>query len=589
MANKRDLWDEYESIFGNQLQDRVSATTKSRVFDPKLATMVLERSYRVMSQLPTGKVRAMSKNDEMTEKLMNLVLEKYILPNATAQYDFLTKCRMVDTYSNIYGNFFAFVDWDVKKNGYVGPDLWLLNIRDVFPQVGAVSPEDSDYIIIRTWQSLDWFESLKPTMGYKNLSRIITSLKDKTGDKETRDTNSRTAREDDQFTGTSEAHKKGYFEVLHMYERDRWIDYVVDAGDNGVLRDFDNPQENGELPVICKYSIPMLDDFMGMGDFERGKSMQYALNSLWNLYLDAVKISIFPPTLVNKDNIADNNSIKFGPAAKWLVRGQIGNAAQVLNMTPQGINSFNNTYQVVNASLLNMFGTTDTATTSQTDPAFGRTPQALQMQAQREGARDSADRFYMEQFLKKVINRMCNLVTKKQSTALSIRLFKTEIDELEAEYPDTEEMIDQDTGKISIKKKLFGDTMFDYEMVSGSTYAVDQIKQQQSLQAILEIFMRNPALGQILQQTEGKEFKVGELITRIMANSGIQDWDKILVDMNKGTNLQNVMQAHAQQLAGALTALTGNVNQIPPEQMGQPPMQQQPMPGLPNEQNQTGY
>ena len=46
----------------------------------------------------------------------------------------------------------------------------------------------------------------------------------------------------------------------------------------------DNPHQNGELPVVCKYSIPLLTDIFGMGDFERGKSMQYTLNSLWNLY-----------------------------------------------------------------------------------------------------------------------------------------------------------------------------------------------------------------------------------------------------------------------------------------------------------------
>jgi hypothetical protein len=49
-------------------------------------------------------------------------------------------------YSNIYGNMFSLIDWDVKPNGYVGPDVWMLNIRDVFPQVGAVSLEDSDML-----------------------------------------------------------------------------------------------------------------------------------------------------------------------------------------------------------------------------------------------------------------------------------------------------------------------------------------------------------------------------------------------------------------------------------------------------------
>lgn len=157
LTQKRQLWTEYEKIFHNELADSISGSTKSQVFDPKLATMVLEREARVMSQLPTGKVRAMSKNDKFGEKLMNLILDKYVNVNANSQFDLLTKYRMVDRYSNIYGNFFAFVDWRVDKNGYIGPDMWLLNIRDVFPQVGAVSIEDSDYIIVRTWQPFSKF------------------------------------------------------------------------------------------------------------------------------------------------------------------------------------------------------------------------------------------------------------------------------------------------------------------------------------------------------------------------------------------------------------------------------------------------
>ena len=144
---KRPLWTEYENIFHNTLGDEVSGKTNSQVFDPKLSTYVLERSYRVMAQLMQGKIKAISKNDEAASELMNMILEKYVLPNANAQFDFLTKTRLVDTYSNIYGNFFAMVDWDVRKDGYVGPDMWLINIRDVFPQVGAMSLEDSEYIM----------------------------------------------------------------------------------------------------------------------------------------------------------------------------------------------------------------------------------------------------------------------------------------------------------------------------------------------------------------------------------------------------------------------------------------------------------
>jgi len=114
---KRLYWDKAEQLFGVMLNDSMSSENKSQVFDPKLSTLAIERSYRVMAQLQTGKVRGMSSADMGDATLKDLLLDKYVIPNATAQFDFLTKCRMVDLYSNIYGNMFVLTDWDIKPNG----------------------------------------------------------------------------------------------------------------------------------------------------------------------------------------------------------------------------------------------------------------------------------------------------------------------------------------------------------------------------------------------------------------------------------------------------------------------------------------
>lgn len=564
LKTKRTTWDSAEQLFHNQLNDKISEEQASQVFDPKLSTLTIERSYRVMAQLQTGKVVGISKNDIGDAMLKNLILEKYVIPNANAQYDFLTKMRMVDMYSNVYGNFFVLIDWDVKPNGYIGPDLWLLNIRDVFPQVGAVSLEDSDYVIVRTWRPYSYFEGLKGNKDFKNIPEILRKLKDKTGSKQNRNHSTDTSkREDNQYPQEDPAKGTGYFEVLTMYERDRWVDYCVDA--DLEFRDRKNPHDDGDLPVKCKYSIPLLDDFMGMSDFERGGSMQKLINSVWNLYVGGVKMSIFPPVLLNKDNVASASSIKYTAAAKWLMRNNIGNAAQPLNLSPQGIQTFNNVYQVATASILNLFGTTDTNTTSQTDPGFGKTPVAIQKQQQRENTRDNADRFYMEQFLTSVMKKFCNLLSKKQSSAITIRLFKEEIEDLARSYPEIKESYDEKTGKLSVKKG--GDNLYDYEIVSGSTYAVDQQQQQQNLANLLQMFQQaqtpqgNMLVAQL--QQDGYKFNFGELFKRIVSNSGIQDWDKILTQMTPQESGDQVLQDHAQQFEQALQMMTANPNATP--------------------------
>lgn len=568
LQDKRKKWDEFENIFHNITADNISTKTKSQMFDPVLSTMAIERSNRVMAQMPVGKIRMMSKNDQGGEKLMNMTVDKWVIPNANAQFDLLTKFRMTNLYSNIYGNFFNFIDWTVKDNDYIGPDLWLLNIRDVFPQVGAISLEDSDYVIVRTWKSMSYFENLDGE-DFKNVAKINERLKGMSGDKAEKTAEHKSKRELS-YPDPVTTNGAGQFAVLSMYERDRWVDYVPAA--HMVLRDIENPQENGELPVVCKYSIPLIDDFMAMGDFERGKTEQYALNSLWNLYMDAVAISIFPPTIVNKDNIADASSFVFGPAAKWLGRRDVGNVAQTLNLTPQGTNTFNNAYQALRGSMQNQYGTTFTDVSASTDTLMGKTPQALEMQGARQSARDSADRFYQEQYLTKVMNRFTNLLAKKQPKALTVRLFPEELEELVRQYPEMEEMYNQKTGLLKIDRSRFKNCKFDYEIVSGSTYQADQKEQQAQLLALLQMFTQNPQLIQQIMQTENKMPMLGELITRILANSGIQDWDKILVDMNDGNPGQaneQALQEHEMMFQQALQeTMGGNINQIPAQPDG---------------------
>ena len=572
LSTKRVQWDTWEQLFHNELKSAITDKTKSQVFDPKLSTLLIERSYRVMAQLHTGKVKAISKNDPGASALMNLTLDKYILPNANSQFDFLTKLRMVDLYSNIYGKFYGMVDWTINgKNGYVGPDMWLLNMRDVFPQVGSVSTLDSDEIIIRTWKSQSFFEGLlkgkRSKDGYQNIPKILEKMKDTSGDKASRDANSEGQRESKEYPSSQPGPNDGYYEVLSQYEGDKWTDMVA-GGIDEIFREIDNPHDNGELPVVEKHSIPLLDDMNGMGDMERGESMQKVVNSVWNMYLDGVKMSIFPPLMVNKDNIASMSSLKWGPSRKWLVRNQINNAIAPVPLSPQGIQTFNNTYQAATGSLLNLVGTTDTAVTKDAEAGFGRTPQALKMQQARENTRDNADRFYMDQFTSNVIKKMVNLMSKKADGSTQIRMFQEEIEQLAEEYPEVKEMYDEKSGKLNINKNKMGSVLYDYEIVEGSSFAVDEDMQMKNLTSMIEMLTKNPQLIQEAQQ-RGIDINMGEMIKRVISKSGIQDWDKIVTEMKPEEQADQILQNDMAQFAQAIEQMQG-IGQVPPQQAGQP-------------------
>ena len=69
---------------------------KSRVREGSLSSLILERSSRVVAQLPTGRIRSLSRRDQGKAMLMDLVWTKYVIPNAKSQWSFMTKLRMWD-------------------------------------------------------------------------------------------------------------------------------------------------------------------------------------------------------------------------------------------------------------------------------------------------------------------------------------------------------------------------------------------------------------------------------------------------------------------------------------------------------------
>lgn len=592
LTSKRVLWTELENIFLGNLSDKISIDSKSRVFDHKLSTYILESEARVMAQIPVGKVKNISKNDALSAALMNLILEKYIIPNANAQFPLLVKLRMLHRMSKLYGNAFAFVDWDIKRNGYMGPDLFLLKIWDVFPQVGAVSLDDSDYITVRTYRTLDEIKQLGKRKNYKNIDKVVTELRDKSGTKDKQDRDNESVRETSEYPDKQPAKGKGYFEIFTMFERDRWVDYVADA--NTVIRETKNPNDDGELPVINKYGIPLVDDIMGTGDGERGRSMQYVINSTWNLALDSAKYSIFPPVVFNQDVIV-KSSIKRKPGANWLVRGNVDQAARPIQLSPQGVQTFQNVFNSANASLLNMFGTTDTSVSSQTDVAFGKTPEALKQQSARENSRDNWDKFYMELALTQIMKKFVNMTAKKQTGSLQVRMFEDEVKDLIAKYPEMQEMYDDKKGIIKINKKHTGSTLYDWEIVSGSSFAVDKQAQQDNLLRFLDVLGKYPFFLQGLQQ-EGTMLSFTEYAKRFLADN-TEDWDKILLTQDnpsaqKDTQDEQMLDQHAQEFQQALEQMMqgGDMSMQDPMMQGIPQggMPQMPAQQIPVQQNPYG-
>lgn len=530
-----DGFDEKESMLVSKLSDSLSPGFKSRVTDSRLSTIILERAARVMAQVPTGNVQALTSKDKGKSALMQLAHSRYIIPNANAQFDHLTKMRMWDLYSMVYGVMPMLYDYSITPS-YVGPDSWLLPIRNWLPQPGKLSIEDADYCFVDTMVSASSLKGLNTEVWNGGALRKLLDEVEKGGTAKT-SLEARTrsviesSREHDIKGGKGKA---AQVRLTTRYEGGKdgyWVTFAPDfqSDTDEPLRRIKNPHKNGRIPIVLKHCFPLIDSIYGLGDFERGKTLQFAMDSLINLYLDGVKMSIFPPVLMTQNGYIAS-SIKYQPGAKWLMKEP--NAISQLQLSPQGLNTFQATYGFMTGAMLNQNGTTDTAVTSETsaDGSYGRTPQALKMQQARESSRDNWDRFMMEKSLEKLYEAQINLLANNQESPINLHIFDAEIKQIEeAGLTDVAEIFESGkAGRVTLTKKLLGGCEYKYILDASTTAQKDQAAEHSTLAEVINAITTMPTLLPAMQ-AEGMELKVGELFKRFIISAGVPDWEKIIV------------------------------------------------------------
>lgn len=586
VSTKRDDWDEKENIFFCKNPDDVSEDeTKSQINDPRLSTYTLERAGRVCSQLPTGKPFALTKNDRGKNKLMTLVLNKWVYPNAKSQFPLVTKFKLMDMYSLIYGSSFGLVDWVVdKKKGYIGPDLFLLNIRDVFPQAGAISLEDSDYIYVSTLKSKEWLKS-RDSDTWKNIDKV---LKKNTGTSRSKMSTERiSTRYSEFYNSYDEGGKENpYIELITRYERDKWITF--DPESREIVREIENPHKNGELPVVSKHAFPLLDDFFGLGEIERGATLQKAVNSLINLYFDGVKMQLFPPLQINPDEVVAS-SIKMRPGVKMYM-DRPNQSVQAMATSDRSLQTFQSSYNFLLGALENTNGTTSTQVSQEYNSTAGKTPQALRMQSARENTRDMMDRYQMEVTVQNVIEKFVNLQANKMEAPLILSLFSAEVEQIAKEFPDIVEFFESGEGaKLTIDKELLKGK-YRFEVDSGSMIKKDDELELANLNTMLQVVLSNaqvnPQTGRVtspliqIMEENGKRLNAAELFKQWVIKAGINDWDKIILeDQEEGVQGQGMEQGGVpiEQVEQAIAQFE---QQMGGEQMPMQPQQQMPQGGM---------
>lgn len=522
-------WEQKEKVASGLLASQTVNKNKSRVNSNSLLNLVIDQASRVMAQLPTGKVKAIDQADSGKSYLMQCVLEKYILPKANSQWDMLTKFRMIEMYSLIYGSMPALVTYTIKPN-YIGPDLEILHPRNVRVQAHKYSIEDADYVFVNTLVPMSFLKGIlkreETVYNKEAVKDLLEACKDR---RPSIDEEDKTYEQKQDYTEQS----KGQIALTTKYAKDRWIVYSREH--NIIIRDSKNPNEDGELPVVMKYTYPLLDRIYGLGLFDRGKSIAFAMDSLTNMYLDSVAMSIHPPYVYNRAGI-DQTTLKMGPGA--LIAELIPNSLRQLNISPIGTNTYQGVSQALKAQLLNMAAATDTTVATGQDIEMGKTPEAIRQQRDRQGARDNWDRGMMEKFVEKVYSKMVTIMSKKQTVPIDIEIFDEDIQKIQEKYPNADLAVfdSGETATLKVSPDELNDeeksVKYKFIVDNGTTLRKDESIQNETLLAIINAYAGNPAIEQSMLK-DGKRLNMAEVYKRFVQTSGVENPDKLFEDIEQ--------------------------------------------------------
>lgn len=484
-------FDSYEAMLLGQVYDSVSSKVdSSKITDSYATTLSRDRADRVVAKLPEGETQSVGKADTGKALFMDILRQKWIYPNANAQRPFLEKLNLWQFYSSVYGYMPMFYDWNTSYSGYAGPDCWLWNPRNLVPQQGKVSVEDSDYITAMTWLNKKSLQNILDNEvegdGWDRnaLQELINSDSNETSGT---DENDSTLVERTRVPGGS---KKGIC-LATRYEAGPDGEWITFAPNNSFtqIRRLKNPHKNGRIPFVIKYSQPLFDSFYGLGEFQRAKPLQFARDGLTNFYFANLKRNLAPGIIVNANGVVKHtlDVTKANP----ILMETIPNSIRPMPTNTAGLSTYQAAQSNLTGSLLSLYGTQNASSpgAETLNPSQGKTPAAIEMFSAVEATRDGAERRHLETAIEQLTDGFFSLVANIGTESIPVDLFAEDIKEIAKQAPDLMQIFKDvqvdETGTaatLTIDPAKLKGVEYRFNIQSNSTAKVNKEKQLQSLE-----------------------------------------------------------------------------------------------------------
>lgn len=384
------------------------------LFDPRIFTFIFEKTSRLISNKPRGKLIPREGSDILAARINNQLLD-YQWDMATNGGSMISKWALMDINTRKYGASFALCKWryEEDKDGkplFDGPDMTVLNNRDCAHDLTGTAIENCNWFQVRQYVTIQDLQRVndqsrsKPI--YKNLDKLKYAVDQEKNTEKTpgsggdsRSVNWLSRNRTIAGLETDPYGKDATFKTLEIiteYRRDRWITFAPKHG--VVLRDIDNPYKNNEIPITMLRYYAIDDDLYGLSEIEPVKSLQKAINAILCQYIDEINQQLYTPIAIGPG--VRQHTLDWGKGARWIMNNPMTDF-RLVESRSNAAQYFNNTYSVLVASMMNALGEASLGVSNIQPFQQNKTAtevKALQLQ---RNARDNFNQIFLAEAIKR--------------------------------------------------------------------------------------------------------------------------------------------------------------------------------------------
>lgn len=530
----RRNYKEYERLADNGLLDDLDELLPE-TNDGSLAAGLFKLPKRVVKSDLSGRFKSNDREEAWITELANIYWTNTVLPNANTDAPHKRKVKDVVRKAAMYGGQPVIELLVDDGKGGSKADFIVPYCQDVRLEPGKVSDQASDIIFWDIFytkkQVRDLLEQAKreteenPTDGYNKWD--IAAIKAIVESKE--DGDERDANEDHEERSEKSVTKGGIKFCIAFQRGARAPFYMYHSRTDKVIREWENPDPTGDIPVHYLYCYQDFTNPYGIGIVKLAGGTQNVLDIMRMYDVFATQAGIRPPRLIrgNEDEV-DEDSMVTAPDANWYV----GNAqVEKWEMANGVYNQLPTRVQMYQSSLNKFIPMGDTTVSSTAgDPTQSKTPAGVK-QAQAMLSIDDEDfKDNLDEWWEQVASSLMNLTFANMQGTDLLKLTDEQRDILMKaglEFP-----LDETGRPLTNELEILWDearSTFTFEMDADATSEDEKKEKRDAMVQALELRASDPNFDMALMQA-GYEFNLGEAYSSLIQM--IVDNDKIITKVS---------------------------------------------------------